>query len=134
MKESLEVRVPMLDEELFAFGLSLPHNLKVRGQTCKRVLRAVALRRLPHAVAHKPKRGFGVPVDKWVNTEFKARVREALLGPSSSLPDFYRPEAYRPMVEAFCTGHSYRGICQYDLYRWVLRLLSVQLALGKRSV
>ena len=37
MKESLEVRVPMLDEELFAFGLSLPHSLKVKGRTCKRV-------------------------------------------------------------------------------------------------
>ena len=131
MKESLEVRVPMLDEDLFAFGLSLPHNLKVRGQTCKRVLRAVALRRLPHAVAHKPKLGFGVPVDKWVNTEFKARVREVLLGSSSSLPEFYRPEVYRPMVEAFCTGHPYRGISPYDLYRWVILLLSVQLALGK---
>jgi asparagine synthase (glutamine-hydrolysing) len=27
MKESLEVRVPMLDDELFTFGLSLPHHL-----------------------------------------------------------------------------------------------------------
>jgi asparagine synthase (glutamine-hydrolysing) len=66
--------------------------------------------------------------------EFKTRVREALLGPSSGLPEFYRPEAYRPMVEAFCTGHPYRGICQYDLYRWVILLLSVQLALDKMSI
>jgi asparagine synthase (glutamine-hydrolysing) len=41
MKESLEVRVPMLDEDLFAFGLALPHYLKVNQWTCKRVLRAV---------------------------------------------------------------------------------------------
>ena len=54
MKESLEVRVPMLDEELFAFRLSLPYSLKVDGRTCKRVLRAVAKRRLPAAVANKP--------------------------------------------------------------------------------
>src|SRR5262249_48249043 len=47
MRESLEVRVPMLDEELFVFGLSLPHNLKVNGRTCKRVLREVAKHRLP---------------------------------------------------------------------------------------
>jgi asparagine synthase (glutamine-hydrolysing) len=134
MKESLEVRVPMLDEELFAFGLSLPHYLKVRGQTCKRVLRAVAQRRLPHAVAHKPKRGFGVPIDTWVDTEFKARLRDALLGTSSRLPEFYRPEVYRPMVEAFCTGHPYSSNSHYDLYRWIILFLSVQLALGKMSV
>src|SRR5207253_4149153 len=58
MKESLEVRVPMLDEDLFAFDLSLPYHLKVNGRTCKRASRAVAARRLPDAVANKPKWGF----------------------------------------------------------------------------
>ena len=42
MRESLEVRVPMLDEDLFAFGLSLSHACKVEGRSSKRVLRAVA--------------------------------------------------------------------------------------------
>jgi hypothetical protein len=51
----------MLDEDLMAFGLSLPHQLKVNGRTCKKVLRAVAERRLPSAVANKPKWGFGIP-------------------------------------------------------------------------
>ena len=76
MKESLEVRVPMLDEDLFAFGLSLPHQLKVNGRTCKRVLRGVAERKLPPAVANKPKLGFGVPVDNWVDAEFKTNLRD----------------------------------------------------------
>ena len=58
MRESLEVRVPMLDEDLFAFGLSLPHARKVRGRTCKTVLRGVAARWLPTEVAQKAKRGF----------------------------------------------------------------------------
>ena len=31
MRESMEVRVPMLDEDLVEFGLSLPYALKVRG-------------------------------------------------------------------------------------------------------
>src|SRR2546423_14690473 len=35
MRESLEVRVPMLDEDLVAFGLSLPHHLKAQGRTCQ---------------------------------------------------------------------------------------------------
>lgn len=124
----------MLDEDLFAFGLSLPHNLIVQGRMCKRVLREVAWRRLPHAVANKLKRGFGVPVNTWVNAEFKARVRDVLLGPSSGLPEFYRSEAYQPMVEAFCDGRPYSGIGQYDLCRWVILLLSVQLSLDKMSV
>lgn len=131
MQESLEIRVPLLDEALFAFGLSLPHHLKVKGRMCKTVLRKLALRRLPDAVAKKPKRGFAVPVDQWVDAAFKARVRETLLGFSSRLPEFYRPDIYRPMVEAFCEGDAYRGLGQWDLYRWVILFLSVQLALER---
>ena len=55
MKESLEVRVPMLDEDLFAFGLPST-SPQGQGSNCKRVLRGVAERRLPPAVAKKPKR------------------------------------------------------------------------------
>src|SRR5262245_64368248 len=79
MKESLEIRVPMLDEDLFAFGLSLPHRLKVNGRMCKRVLREVAKRSLPEAVGGKAKKGFGIPVDTWVDRGFKDQRRDALL-------------------------------------------------------
>jgi asparagine synthase (glutamine-hydrolysing) len=128
MRESLEVRVPMLDEELFAFGLSLPHRLKVDGRTCKRVLRANAQRKLPSKVANKPKMGFGIPVDAWVNAGFKARLKDLLLGPSSKLPEFFRSEAYRPVVEAFCDDHPSPGISRQGLYQRAIMLLSVQLA------
>jgi asparagine synthase (glutamine-hydrolysing) len=129
MREGLEVRVPMLDEELFAFGLSLPHDFKVKGQMCKRVLRAVAQSWLPPAVASKPKRGFEIPVDSWVSSDFKMHLRDALLGPSSRLPEFFRPEAYRPMIEAFCEGCSYPGISRQGLYQRAIMLLSVHLVL-----
>ncbi len=128
MKESLEVRVPMLDEDLFAFGLSLPHNLKARGQTCKVVLRTVAGRRLPLEVAKKPKHGFGIPVDTWVNADFKTKLKDALLGPGSILPEYFRPEVYQPLVEAFCEGRSHPGISRGGLYQRNIMLLSVQLA------
>jgi asparagine synthase (glutamine-hydrolysing) len=134
MKESLEVRVPMLDEELFAFGLSLPHRLKVKGRTGKRVLRAVAHRRLPRAVACKPKWGFGIPVDTWVDTDFKDRLRESLLGSSSRLPEFFRPTAYRPLVEAFCEGQPYHGISRQGLYQRAIMLLSVQLTMDRSAL
>ncbi len=134
MRESLEVRVPMLDEELFAFALSLPHPLKVKGRTCKRVLRAVAKRRLPASVADKPKWGFGIPVDVWVDQDFKARLKDVLLGSSSGLPEFFRPEAYGPVIEAFCEGRTHPGISREGLYQRVTMLLSVQLAIDHNLV
>ncbi len=131
MKESLEVRVPMLDEDLFALGLTLPHDLKVKGRTCKQVLRAVAAKKLPRSVASKPKMGFGIPVDKWVDQEFKERLRDSLLGPSTSLPEYFRPHVYAPMIRAFCDGRPFPGMSRQGLYQCVIMLLSVHLILNK---
>jgi asparagine synthase (glutamine-hydrolysing) len=132
MKESLEVRVPMLDEELFAFGVSLPHSLKVRGQQGKVVLRALARRRLPQEVSKKPKQGFGIPVDKWVDSSFKSRLKETLLG-SDKLEEFFEPKVYKPQIEAFCEGRSYPGVHRSGLYSRAIMFLSVHLAASRTA-
>src|SRR5262249_437115 len=96
-------------------------------------LRAVAKGKLPSEIANKSKRGFGIPVDAWVDTAFKANLRDTLLGPSSKLPEFFLPDAYQPMVKAFCDGNSYQGISLEGLYQRVIALLAVQLMLTDRS-
>ena len=134
MKESLEVRVPMLDEELFEFGISLPHEINVKGRVCKRVLREVAKHWLPAAVTTKPKQGFGLPLDMWVDPEFRRRLGDATLGPGSLLPEFFRPEFYRPRIEAFCEGRSYQGAPRDFMYQLAIMLLAVQLTLSASRV
>jgi asparagine synthase (glutamine-hydrolysing) len=133
MKESLEVRVPLLDEDLVTFGFSLPHHLKVTGRKCKRVLRNIAKRRLPPAVANKPKWGFGIPVDDWVDADFKARLRVMLLGSCSRLPDFFRKDQYSPLIEAFCEGRPYPALSRQELYQRVIMLLAFQLGVGEKN-
>jgi asparagine synthase (glutamine-hydrolysing) len=122
-----------LDEDLFAFGLTLPHELKARRGTCKRVLRSVAKRWLPEDVARKPKRGFAIPVDHWVEPDFKPRLRASLLGHSTALADFLRPESYRPIIDAFCSGTPYPGVSRQGLYQRAIMLLSLHLTLERRA-
>jgi len=129
MKESLEVRVPMLDEDLVDFGLHLPHKLKVYGRTCKRVLRRMAQRTLPVAVAKKSKKGFGIPLPIWLDRDFKDGLRDILLAPSSKLPEFFHPAAYKKVVKALCESSSVDVISQQELYRRAIMLLAVQLTL-----
>ena len=131
---SFTTRAVGVDEDLFSFGLSIPHALKVKGRMCKRVLRAIAERKLPHAVAHKPKCGFGIPVDKWVDRDFKVRLRETLLNSSSKLPEFFRPEVYSPMLKAFCNGDPFPGVPRKNLYQLAIVLLSVHLALDHNAL
>ena len=129
MKQSMEIRVPMLDDDLFDFTLSLPHVLKVNGRTCKRVLRAIAHRRLPRSVADKPKRGFEVPMNGFVDENFKAALQNAVLGPSSRLTEYFQPATYRPIIDAFCAGYECPGISRQGIYERMIMLLSMQLTL-----
>jgi asparagine synthase (glutamine-hydrolysing) len=130
MKEGLEVRVPMLDEQLFAFGLTLPHRLKVNGRTGKVILRQIADRTLPREIASKPKMGFALPMDTWVSDSFKAQARQYLLDRGSPLNSYLERSAFAPMVEAFADGKQLQGVSRRGLYRRVVTLLSLQLSLN----
>ncbi len=129
MNNGLEVRVPMLDEDLFTFGISLPHTLKANKDKSKLVLRSVARRHLPEEVVEKPKWGFGIPVDKWVDADFKTRLRETLLRPSSKLNDYLNRDVYVPYIAAFAEGRLIPGMTRMGLYQRAIMLLALDLAL-----
>ena len=75
MAESLEVRAPFLDSRLAAYALSIPGQLKVRGGLGKRVLREALGSRLPPTVLKGPKRGFTLPVSRWLGKGFWVALR-----------------------------------------------------------
>jgi asparagine synthase (glutamine-hydrolysing) len=128
MKEGLEVRVPMLDEDFFAFGLTLPHSLKSARGASKPVLRAVAAGKIPPEVAALPKHGFNVPVDRLLDGAFKMRLKDELLGPGSGLNGLLETAAYRPIVNAFCEDRPLPRISRAGLYQRAMMLLSIHLA------
>jgi asparagine synthase (glutamine-hydrolysing) len=78
MAASLEVRLPFLAYPLVEFALSLPSAYKVKGLTSKYLLRQVAAAYLPEKIVSRPKKGFGIPVGKWLNREFKPVADELL--------------------------------------------------------
>jgi asparagine synthase (glutamine-hydrolysing) len=83
MLSGVEVRVPMLDEELVGLGLRLPHALKTDGRAGKLVLRALARHWLPPRVAAHPKHGFGIPLDRMLAPEFHTALGDVLLSPAA---------------------------------------------------
>jgi asparagine synthase (glutamine-hydrolysing) len=129
MKVALEVRVPMLDEDLFDFGLSLPLSYKVKGRNCKLLLRQIAQRQLPAEVSRKKKMGFGIPVDRWVTEDFRHRLREAVLGPGSDLPEYFDPAVYSPWVRSFLEQTPHPTLSRGNVYQRVIMLLALQLFL-----
>jgi asparagine synthase (glutamine-hydrolysing) len=78
MAASLEVRLPYLAYPLVEFALKMPANLKVRGMTTKYLLKKAVTPYLPEYIMKRPKKGFGIPVGKWIRQEFRPVVDELL--------------------------------------------------------
>ncbi|PYJ99558.1 MAG: hypothetical protein DME23_09295 [Verrucomicrobia bacterium] len=91
----------------------------------------MARRHLPPKIADKKKSGFGVPVDRWVDGDFKTRLRELLLGSDLPLQNYFRRETYEPVVTAFCENTPHPAISRGGLYERVIMLLSLALALRR---
>jgi len=68
---SLEVRAPFLDYELVEFIMNLPSSLKLRGFTSKYLLKKAMKNFLPEEIIERKKKGFGVPIAKWVKGPLK---------------------------------------------------------------
>lgn len=71
MYHSLEARSPFLDTKLWEFAATLPFSLRMRNRTLKAVLREIARRHLGEEVALGKKKGFGVPVQRWLTGKWK---------------------------------------------------------------
>jgi asparagine synthase (glutamine-hydrolysing) len=127
MHESIEVRVPMLDEDLFEKGMQLPHRLKTKNKELKHILRGVAKQVLPEKVANKPKMGFGIPVDTWVSLDFKDKAKEHLTNGSNKLKDILNPTVYNEWIDAFCNNKQHRDISREGLYQRITMLLALSL-------
>jgi asparagine synthase (glutamine-hydrolysing) len=76
MYHALEARSPFLDQELWNYGSSLDYGLRLRGGKLKAVLREIARRRIGRRVAAGPKRGFTIPVGRWLASRWNSRLQE----------------------------------------------------------
>ena len=71
MANSLEIRVPFLDNKLVEYAMSLPSEYKVRGKEKKYLLKKAFEGVVPDKILYGPKKGFGVPYKYWLRTSMK---------------------------------------------------------------
>ena len=103
MAFGLEGRVPFLDHRVVEFGLGLPHRLKVRGRQGKLFLKRWAERRLPREHLWRRKRGFYVPVGRWLRGDFLDELG-ARLPAHPLIRRWFRPEGVSALLRAHQAG------------------------------
>jgi asparagine synthase (glutamine-hydrolysing) len=69
MANSLELRVPFLDTEVFAIAADIPTSEKITRQTTKFALRQALRDIVPAHVLNRAKLGFPVPIRHWLKDE-----------------------------------------------------------------
>jgi asparagine synthase (glutamine-hydrolysing) len=78
MAVSLECRDPFLDHRIAEFAYSLPLEYVFAGGEHKRLLKQALRRWLPESIVSAPKRGFMIPLYRWLRGPWRPLVAEYL--------------------------------------------------------
>lgn len=104
MANSLEARVPFLNQEMLEFANRLPIELKLKGFTRKYLLRRIMKGVLPDNIINRPKKGFNIPVAKWFRHELKGLLLDTLSRDRVQRQGLFRPEAVEALLSQHFTG------------------------------
>ena len=78
MAHGVEVRVPFLDRDVVNFALASPDSYKLKNGISKEPLKKLVEGVLGKDETYAQKRGFGAPIDTWMDTVLGQRLREVL--------------------------------------------------------
>jgi asparagine synthetase B (glutamine-hydrolysing) len=124
----VEYRVPLLDEDLVSFALSIPFWQKSNSKETKRFLRYLHAKIYPEETSKAPKHGFSIPLDVYLSKEEFARIGDAVLGKNSYVSNFIRTEYVQFLFDALEDKQDFSGhISRSAIYQRILMLYSLDL-------
>jgi asparagine synthase (glutamine-hydrolysing) len=120
MAVSLEARVPLLDHKLIEFVTRIPASLKMNGLETKYLFKRAVADLVPAEILNRPKQGFGVPIQHWINQQLRERIRDTLNDPLT----LQRGYVSRSHVEQLLDEHE-RGRRDHAMGLWSLLMLEL---------
>jgi asparagine synthase (glutamine-hydrolysing) len=145
MANSIEARVPYLDNGLVDFALTIPAEYKYAGagvspsidenvsgkkqvyytqsNAGKKVLREAMAPLLPPGVLDRNKQGFSPPEGSWYRGPTMAYVRETILGDKSVSGEYFRGDYLKRIVEEHTAGVTNHRLLIWSLlsFEWWCR-------------
>jgi len=99
MSNSQEGRSPFLCRELLEYIPTINDHFKINGKTTKYMLRQLAGKYLPEELINQPKRGFEIPLKKWLDNELKEIVSDYLAGKNNFYNNFVKGNFVTDLLE-----------------------------------
>ena len=119
MANSLELRVPFLDKEVFRVASTIPTRLRVNKHNTKYAMRKAAHRHLPEAWAKKKKLGFPVPTRVWLKDKKYYDIVKAAFQSDIAEKFFHTEELVQYLDD------HYNGLRDYSRRIWTLFIFIV---------
>ncbi|MEO1269007.1 MAG: asparagine synthase (glutamine-hydrolyzing) [Myxococcota bacterium] len=104
MAASLEARSPLMDHELAEFTATLPDHYRVRRNTPKAILRDAYRHLVPTEVTQAPKRGFEIPMNRWLETDLKPILMDTVGAHDARVRDWFS----RHLIDGLLAGNLFQ--------------------------
>ncbi len=120
MSVSLETRIPYLDHRLIEFSFKIPEEYKVRNNQGKWILKKVLERYIPRDLFDRPKKGFTVPLAKWLIGPLRDWAEVLLDETSLKKENFFNSEKIIVYWKELLRGNS-----QYEREIWCILMFQM---------
>ncbi len=121
---SLEMRSPMLDHGVVETASTLPLALRLNAKQGKIALRKAFGDILPAGVFDRPKRGFALPLGRWLREDLRETMKETLLDEGFLGRGIFRREAIYGLINDHLSrrdDHRHRLWALMILARWLAK-------------
>lgn len=120
MAVSLEARAPLLDHKLIDFVTHIPASMKLAGTETKHILKRAVSDLVPAEILNRPKQGFGVPVQEWINQQLRERMHDVLSDHRTRQRGYVNPQYLDVLL-----GEHERGRRDHSTPLWALLMLEL---------
>jgi asparagine synthase (glutamine-hydrolysing) len=118
MSNSLEVRVPFLDKEVIEFSNSILPEYGVNHKISKIILRKLLNKFVDKSITSLPKKGFAVPLEKWLKNELKQDVINSVVNKPLYGKEFVDTNFLRLLVTDFYNNKNRNWQIVWHIYAW----------------
>ncbi len=119
MANSIELRVPILDRVVMETARTIPTKYKITDETTKYVFRKAAFTKLPEEWAKRPKWGFPVPFQFWIQEDkYYNKVKDMFS--EDFVKEFFNQENILKMLEDHKNNKAPNGRKIYVLYTFLI--------------
>jgi asparagine synthase (glutamine-hydrolysing) len=99
---------------------TIPASFKLAGLETKHLLKRAVADLIPAEILHRPKQGFGLPMQEWINQQLRDRIRDTI-GDARTRQRGYIDAGY---LDVLLTEHE-RGRRDHSMGIWALLMFEL---------